>query len=116
MQSFKELAAKHKKDPKGMRELLQEWQFSPDREKSQKYVKHEYQDYGVRLSYKLNDRKHTSLYIGLAKKEKRELLEKAYSFAVDYPNMEGKNRGRLFMWALGKLRKGGKLYEKNNQK
>ncbi|MBU0975969.1 MAG: hypothetical protein ABIE03_02240 [Patescibacteria group bacterium] len=112
MLSFKELADKRKKAPKGMRELLQQWEFSPDREKSRRYVKHEHQDFGVRLSYKLNDRKHTALYIKLAKNEKRELLEKAYSFAVDYPNMEGKNRGRLFMWALGKLRRGETLYDK----
>ena len=100
---------KKKKKPKGMRELLQQWQFNPEREKSKRYVKHEYQDFGVRLAYKLNDLNHRSLYIKLAKDEKRGLLEQAYSFAVDYPNMQGKNRGKLFMWALAKLRRGEEL-------
>lgn len=102
--------------PKGMRELLQQWQFSPDREKSKRYVKHEFQDYGVRLSYKLNDPKHKSLYIRLAKREKRVLLEKAYRFAVDYPGMEGKNKGRLFMWAMAKLRRGEPLSDGRKKK
>lgn len=112
MKTFKDYVKKRKKDPKTMRELLKQWEFSPDREKSKKYVKHEHQDYGVRLSYKLNDRKHTALYIKLARDEKREYLERAYRFVADYPNMEGKNKGKLFMWALGKLRKGEDLYDK----
>ena len=88
------------------------WEFSPEREKSKKYVKHEFQDYGVRLAHNLNDLDHKSLYIRLAKNEKRFLLEKAYRFAIDYPGMEGRNKGRLFMWALGRLRRGEKLCTK----
>jgi hypothetical protein len=103
---------KRKRKPKGMKELLLDWQFDPDRKKSQRYVKHEFQEYGVRLAYNLNDVSHKSLYIKLAKTEKRNFLEKAYRFAIDYPGMEGKNKGKLFMWALGKLRRGEKLYEK----
>lgn len=101
-----------KKGPKSAKDILFEWQFSPDREKSIKYVKHEFQDYGVRLAHKLNDPFHKSLYIKLAKLVKRELLEEAYRFAVDYPKMGGKNRGRLFMFALKKLRSGMKLADK----
>ncbi|MBN2015881.1 hypothetical protein JW766_03530 [Candidatus Dojkabacteria bacterium] len=104
-----------KSKPKAMGELLFDWQFSPDREKSRKYVKHEFQDYGVRLAHNLNDISHKSLYIKLAKAEKRDLLEKAYRFAIDYPGMEGKNKGKLFMWALGKLRRGEQLYEKKEE-
>lgn len=97
---------KRSRQAKSVRDLLIDWQFSPDREKSKKYVKHEFQDYGVRLAHKLNDISHKSLYIKLAKGENRNLLEKAYRFAIDYPGMEGKNKGKLFMWALGKLRRG----------
>ncbi len=100
-----------KKDYKSIKDLLYEWQFDPERKKSKKYVKYEFQDYGVRLSYALNDIKHKSLYIKLAKQENREFLEKAYRFAIDYPNMEGKNKGKIFMWALKKLKEGKKLYK-----
>jgi hypothetical protein len=95
-----------KKGLKSMKDLLYKWQFDPDRMKSQKYVKHEFQDYGVRLAHKLDDMEHKSLYIKLAKSENRERLEQAYRFAIDYPNMDGKNKGRLFMWVLSKLRRG----------
>jgi len=94
---------------KNIRELLIDWQFSPEREKSQKYVRHEHQDYGLRLASKLNDMNHRALYIKLAKNENRTFLEQAYRFAVDYPKMEGKNRGRLFMFALKKLKSGKSL-------
>lgn len=101
---------KKDKEPQSMKDLLNMWQFDPDRQKSQKYLKHEFQDYGVRLAHVLNDMGHKSLYIKLAKIEKREYLEKAYRFCIDYPNMDGKNKGKLFMWALKKLRNGEDLY------
>jgi hypothetical protein len=47
--------SRKKSQLKGMRELLQKWQFNPERKKSRKYVKHEFQDYGVRLAHNLND-------------------------------------------------------------
>lgn len=100
---------KRSRKAKSIRDLLMDWQFDPEREKSRKYVKHEFQDYGVRLAHKLNDLPHKALYIKLAKTVKRAFLEKAYRFAVDYPGMEGKNRGKLFMFALTKLQKGEKL-------
>ena len=100
-----------KRDPQKIKDILKNWEFAPERIKSQKYVKHEFQDYGIRLAMKLNDMNHRSLYIKLAKQEKREILDEAYRFAVDYPKMEGKNRGRLFMFALKKIRSGKKLNE-----
>jgi hypothetical protein len=106
---------KRLKRPQSIKDLLQKWEFDPDRKKSQRYVKHEFQDYGVRLAYKLNDLYHKSLYIRLAKTVKRSYLEQAYNFAVDYPNMQGKNRGKLFMWALARLKKG-KSISQNNSK
>jgi hypothetical protein len=44
------------------------------------------------------------------------LLEKAYRFAIDYPGMEGKNKGRLFMWALKKLRNGEEISSDKGKK
>jgi len=107
---------KRMRSPQKIKDLLDKWRFDPERKKSQKYLKHEFQDYGVRLAHKLNDEGHKSLYIRLAKIEKRNLLETAYSFAVDYPSMEGKNRGKLFMWALAKLRRGEPLSDNSKIK
>lgn len=104
-----DLDKKKKKKPKSMKDLLDKWKFDPDRKKSKKYVKHEFQDYGLRLAQNLNDPEHKGLYIKLAKQENRNYLQKAYKFAVDYPGMEGKNKGKLFMWALGKIRRGESL-------
>lgn len=68
------------------------------------YISQEFQDFGYRLAVDLNDQKHKALYIKLAKEEDRVLLEKARSYVIDYP--QAKSKGKLFMWALKKLRKG----------
>lgn len=69
---------------------------------SKKHITKEYQDFGYRLALQLGDMGHKSLYMKLAKEKPRHLLERAFSFAVDYPNASS-NRGRLFMWKLKKL-------------
>lgn len=79
-----------------------------------KYITREFQDYGYRLAMELNDEKNKSLYIKLAKEEERKLLEQARTFVKDASNVRSK--GKLFMWALAKLRKGEPLYEKNSDK
>lgn len=66
-----------------------------------KYVSREFQTFGIHLSEELDDYKHKSLYIKLAKTVHRSLLEKALSFAVD---SNAKNKGALFMWKLKELR------------
>ena len=66
-----------------------------------KYVSREFQAFGVYLAEKLNDHKHTVLYIKLAKTIHRAILEKALSFVVD---SKAKNKGALFMWKLTELR------------
>ena len=63
-----------------------------------KYVSKEFQDYGYRLALKLDDLKRVSMYIKLAKNKPRAILEKAFSFAIDYPT--AKNKGRLFLWKI----------------
>lgn len=65
--------------------------------------KYEFQAYGNMLAEKLRDKKHRSLYIKLAKEEKRELLEQALDFVIDSGKKQ--NLGRLFMWKLTQLKK-----------
>lgn len=74
-----------------------------------KYISREWQDYAYRLAMELGDEKSKSLYMKLAKEEPRERLEKARTFVKDANNV--RNRGKLFMWAVTKLKKGEPLYE-----
>lgn len=67
-----------------------------------KYISREFQTFGIHLAEDLNDYKHRSLYIKLAKTEHRALLEKALTFAVD---STARNKGALFMWKLAQLKK-----------
>ncbi len=72
--------------------------FDPTRDR---YISREFQSYGVYLAEQLDDYKHKSLYIKLAKTVHRSILEKALSFVVD---SNAKNKGALFMWKLKELR------------
>src|SRR5215212_7033041 len=72
--------------------------FNPTEDK---YISREFQSYGVHLADKLDDYKHKSLYIKLAKTIHRSLLEKALSFACD---SKADNKGALFMWKLKQLK------------
>ena len=67
-----------------------------------KYVTREFQDYGYRLANSLNDLKHKSLYIKLAKEVPRKILEEALTFIKDA--YEVRSKARLFMWKLKELR------------
>lgn len=69
-----------------------------ERKKQSVRVSKEFQDFGIRLSEELQDLKHKSLYIKLAKEKPRKALEEALSWVLDYPS--GHNKGRLFMWKL----------------
>lgn len=66
-----------------------------------KYISHEFQDYGYRLAMELNDLAHKSLYIKLAKQVERGLMERARSFVSD---AQVDNKAKLFMWKLKELR------------
>lgn len=68
--------------------------------------KYEFQAYGNRVAEELNDEKHRSLYIKLAKTEDRALLEQAREFVLGQRNI--KTPGRLFMWKLKELKEEGK--------
>lgn len=70
-----------------------------------RHIRYEFQDYGYRLAQDLNDLKHKSLYIKLAKEKKREFLEKARIFASDYSG--AKSKAKVFMWKLRELQVSG---------
>ena len=65
-----------------------------------KYISREFQSYGIYLAEKLNDYKHRSLYIKLAKYVPRAILEKALSFVL---LSKAKRKSALFMWKLKQL-------------
>lgn len=73
--------------------------FNPTQDK---YISREFQSFGIHLAESLDDYKHKSLYMRLAKTVHRSILEKALSFAID---SHAKNKGALFMWKMGQLRK-----------
>ena len=66
------------------------------------YITQEFQDFGDRLAVVMDDLKHKSLYMRLAKQESRATLEQVLSFVKDAPNV--KSKGRLFMWKLQQVR------------
>jgi hypothetical protein len=65
-----------------------------------KYISREFQSYGYYLCEQLNDMKHKSLYMRLAKTMPRAVLEKALSYVSD---AKSKRKGALFMWKLKDL-------------
>ena len=67
-----------------------------------KNISQEFQMYGVFLAETLDDTKHYSLYIKLAKELPRGLLEEALNYTKDYYNAI--NKGKIFMWRLAQLR------------
>ena len=72
--------------------------FDPTQDK---YISREFQTFGIYLTEQLEDYKHKSLYMKLAKENHRSVLEKALSFAVD---SGARNKGALFMWKLKQLK------------
>lgn len=81
---------------KSIKDIIKKKKFD-----KQTNVSKEYQSYGVWLAEKLNDTEHKSLYIKLAKELPRAVLQKAYSFAIDYP--EAGSKAKIFMWKLKEL-------------
>lgn len=74
--------------------------FNPQ---TDKYISREFQTFGMHLTETLDDYKHKSLYMKLAKTVHRSILEKALTFAID---SKAKNKGALFMWKLQELKTG----------
>ena len=83
---------------------LQLEKFKDTLEKRQKYVKMEYQSYGLELAKELQDWKNRSLYIRLAKNTDRKILEMARYFVKDQSPETIKTPYKLFMWKLRQLK------------
>lgn len=82
-------------------DLLKVHDFVNRISKRAEHISQEYQDYGLRLSHRLNDPMHKALYIKLAKDIPRNVLDEVSQFALDYPEKENNgNRGKIFMWKL----------------
>jgi hypothetical protein len=67
-----------------------------------KYVKTDFQAYGLKLAKELGDWKNKSLYIRLAKTIDRKILDQARYFVKDQLNIQ--TPYKLFMWKLKELR------------
>lgn len=87
-----------KKSPQSVSEIFTKHDFVARFSENNRYVNEEFQDFGLRLAMKLNDKIHKALYIKLAKEVPRGYLEAAASFADDYPGANSK--GKIFMWKL----------------
>jgi hypothetical protein len=79
--------------------------FQKTLEGRQKYIKNEYQAYGLELAKELGDWKGRSIYIRLAKTIDRDTLEKARYFVKDQDKTKLQTPYKLFMWKLKELRK-----------
>lgn len=83
---------------KAIGKIIEETKY-PDRPKN---LHKEFQVYGVFLAETLEDTKHYSLYIKLAKTYNRGLLEEALSYTKGYTN--AKSKAKIFMWRLKALK------------
>ena len=70
--------------------------------KKTKNLTKEFQVYGCYLAESLDDTKHYSLYIKLAKQLDRNLLEEALNYTKGY--YSAKSKAKVFMWRLGQLK------------
>ena len=85
-------------------DLLKQYDFVNRLSKRSEHISQEYQDFGLRLAYRLNDPYHKSLYIKLAKEIPRNIIDAVTQFSLDYPEKENNgNRGKIFMWKLKTL-------------
>jgi acylphosphatase len=66
-----------------------------------KTVSREWQKYGYDLAQKLGDPSHVSLFIRLAQKTDRQILDDAWSFVAD---ANARNKIALFMWKIKQLK------------
>jgi len=83
---------------KSLGSILDEYKVEKEK---QRRISREWQDYAYRLALELDDEKHKSLYMKLAKEKDRALLEEARNFVKGAREVE--NKGALFMWKLKQL-------------
>jgi hypothetical protein len=68
------------------------------------HITREFQDYGYRLACEMGEESKKGMYIKLAKTVDRSTLERARTFVLDAETVN--NRGKLFLWAVGRIKKG----------
>lgn len=83
---------------KSISEVLEKTQTT----KRAKNISQEFQLFGVYMADSLDDQKHYSLYIKLAKTYERALLEQALNYAKGYTS--AKSKAKIFMWRLKQLK------------
>lgn len=98
------MMGKNDKRFRSLGEILSRYDFQKD-----KYISREFQKYGYDLAVALGDLENRSLYIKLAKKEPRAVLEK-----IKFAALESKatNKKKLFLWKLGQYHWQEKLVKK----
>lgn len=84
---------------KSIAKVIAETKFK-DRPKN---ISKEFQMYGVFLAESLNDTKHYSLYIKMAKELDRKILEEALNFTKGYTR--ARSKAKVFMWKLQQLKR-----------
>ncbi|MCR4306051.1 MAG: hypothetical protein NUV73_03130 [Candidatus Daviesbacteria bacterium] len=67
-----------------------------------KNISTEFQMYGVYLAESLQDTKHYSLYMKLAKNIDRKILDEALTYTKGYT--AAKSKAKVFMWKLKELK------------
>jgi len=72
--------------------------FDPTKDK---YISRDFQAFGIYLAEELEDYKHRSMWIKLAKTNHRAVLEKALSFTKD---ATADNKIGLFLWKLKQIK------------
>lgn len=80
------------------------FKFKETLDKRKKYVKNEYQAYGLELAKELGDWKNRSLYIKLSKNMDRQILETARYFVKDQNPGTIQTPYKLFMWKIKEIR------------
>ncbi len=78
------------------------------------YITQEFQDFGYRLAIALDDMRHKSLYIKMAKEVPRGQLESALSYVSDAAAV--KSKAKLFMWRLRQIQTEEKAQKKTIEK
>jgi hypothetical protein len=66
-------------------------------------IRYQFQEIAMMLTEKLNDPRHKSLYMKIAKNEEQELIMDAMHYVLASPEAGG-NLGALFMWKLKELK------------
>lgn len=85
------------------------FKLSETLQRRKKYIKNEFQAFGLQLAEELDDWKNKSLYIRLAKNTPRPLLEKALYFVKDHSPKAVRSPARLFMWKLKEIKKNNEI-------